>query len=66
MPGARSLPSDLTGSVTSVGIASKAAKAAICDPKERLVVVVGTAAPGELRKYYREQIQDIVYGATVR
>ena len=37
-----------------------------CDPKERLVVVVGTAAPGELRKYYREQIQDIVYGAMVR
>jgi protein required for attachment to host cells len=48
-----------------VGIASKVAKAAICDPKERLVVVVGTAAPGELRKYYREQIQDIVYGAMV-
>ena len=37
-----------------------------CDPKERLVVVVGTAAPGELRKYYREQIQDIAYGAMVR
>jgi hypothetical protein len=37
-----------------------------CDPKERLVVVVGTAAPGELRKYYREQIQDIVYGAMVQ
>jgi CubicO group peptidase (beta-lactamase class C family) len=37
-----------------------------CDPKERLVVVVGTAAPGEIRKYYREQIQDIVYGAMVR
>jgi len=37
-----------------------------CDPKERLVVVVGTAAPGELRKYYREQVQDIVYGAIVR
>ena len=36
-----------------------------CDPKERLVVVVGTAAPGELRKYYREQVQDIVYGAMV-
>ena len=36
------------------------------DPKERLVVVVGTAAPGELRKYYREQVQDIVYGAMVR
>jgi CubicO group peptidase (beta-lactamase class C family) len=37
-----------------------------CDPKERLVVVVGTAAPGELRKYYREQVQDIIYGAMVR
>ena len=36
------------------------------DPKERLVVVVGTAAPGELRKYYREQVQDLVYGAMVR
>jgi hypothetical protein len=32
----------------------------------RLVVVVGTAAPGELRKYYREQVQDIVYGAMVK
>jgi hypothetical protein len=29
-------------------------------------VVVGTAAPGELRKYYREQVQDIVYGAIVK
>ncbi|UFZ08408.1 beta-lactamase family protein [Bradyrhizobium ontarionense] len=37
-----------------------------CDPKERLVVVVGTAAPGDLRKYYREQVQNIVYGAMVR
>ena len=37
-----------------------------CDPREHLVVVVGTAAPGELRKYYREQVQDIVYGAMVR
>ncbi|WP_035648278.1 serine hydrolase domain-containing protein [Bradyrhizobium sp. ORS 285] len=37
-----------------------------CDPKERLVVVVGTAAPGDLRKYYREQVQDIVYGAMVK
>jgi CubicO group peptidase (beta-lactamase class C family) len=33
------------------------------DPKEQLVVVFGTAAPGELRKYYREQVQDLVYGA---
>jgi CubicO group peptidase (beta-lactamase class C family) len=37
-----------------------------CDPKQHLVVVVGTAAPGELRKYYREQVQDIVYGAMTR
>ena len=37
-----------------------------CDPREKLVVVVGTAAPGELRKYYRERVQDIVYGAMVR
>ncbi len=33
------------------------------DPKEHLLVVFGTAAPGELRKYYREQVQDLVYGA---
>jgi hypothetical protein len=37
-----------------------------CDPRERLVAIVGTAAPGEQRKYYREQVQDIVYGAMVR
>ena len=36
------------------------------DPKERLVVVVGTAAGGDLRKYYREQVQDLVYGAMIR
>lgn len=33
------------------------------DPKEQLVVAFGTAAPGELRKYYREQMQDLIYGA---
>jgi CubicO group peptidase (beta-lactamase class C family) len=33
------------------------------DPKERLVVVVGTAAPGDIRKYYREQMGALVYGA---
>ena len=33
------------------------------DPKERLVVVYGTVAPGEIRKYYREQIGALVYGA---
>lgn len=37
-----------------------------CDPKANLVVVFGTAAPGELRKYYREQVQDLVYGALMR
>ena len=36
------------------------------DPKERLVVVLGTAAPGDLRKYYREQVQDLVYGAMTK
>jgi CubicO group peptidase (beta-lactamase class C family) len=33
------------------------------DPQERLVVVVGTAAPGEIRRYYREQTAALVYGA---
>jgi len=33
------------------------------DPKERLVVVYGTVAPGEIRKYYREQLAALVYGA---
>jgi hypothetical protein len=32
-------------------------------PQERLVVVVGTVAPGEIRKYYREQMGALVYGA---
>jgi CubicO group peptidase (beta-lactamase class C family) len=36
------------------------------DPKEKLVVVVGTAAPGEIRKYYREQMGALVYGAMTR
>ena len=36
------------------------------DPQARLVVVFATAAPGELRKYYREQVQDLVYGAMTR
>jgi CubicO group peptidase (beta-lactamase class C family) len=36
------------------------------DPQEQLVVAFGTAAPGELRKYYREQMQDLVYGALSR
>jgi CubicO group peptidase (beta-lactamase class C family) len=36
------------------------------DPKVQLVVAFGTAAPGELRKYYREQVQNLVYGALSR
>ncbi|HEY1459683.1 MAG TPA: hypothetical protein VGH59_06450 [Casimicrobiaceae bacterium] len=32
----------------------------------RVVVVFGTAAPGEIRKYYREQVQDLVYGALTK
>ncbi len=36
------------------------------DPKEQLVVAYGTAAPGELRKFYREQVQNLVYGALVK
>jgi CubicO group peptidase (beta-lactamase class C family) len=36
------------------------------DPAEHLVVVYGTAAPGNLRKYYREQVADLVYGAMDR
>jgi len=33
------------------------------DPAERLTVVVGTAGPGDIRKYYREQMAVLVYGA---
>jgi len=36
------------------------------DPAERLVVVAGTVAPGEIRKHYREQLQVLVYGALER
>ncbi|HEX4943184.1 MAG TPA: serine hydrolase domain-containing protein [Usitatibacteraceae bacterium] len=36
------------------------------DPKEKLVVVVGTVAPGDIRKYYREQMGALVYGAMSR
>ena len=35
----------------------------LVDPQERLAVVVGTAAPGDIRKYYREQMGALVYGA---
>lgn len=33
------------------------------DPAEKLTVVVGTAGPGDIRKYYREQMGELVYGA---
>jgi CubicO group peptidase (beta-lactamase class C family) len=36
------------------------------DPKEQLVVVVMAVSPGEIRKYYREQIAALVYGAMER
>jgi CubicO group peptidase (beta-lactamase class C family) len=36
------------------------------DPREQLVVVTMTAAPGEIRKYYREQMAALVYGAMER
>jgi CubicO group peptidase (beta-lactamase class C family) len=36
------------------------------DPKEKLVVVLGTAAPGDIRKYNREQVGALVYGAMTK
>jgi CubicO group peptidase (beta-lactamase class C family) len=33
------------------------------DPAERLVVVRGAVTPGAIRKYYREQLGALVYGA---
>lgn len=36
------------------------------DPKEQLVVVLMSVGPGEIRKYYREQIAALVYGAMTR
>lgn len=36
------------------------------DPKEQLVVVVMAVSPGDIRKYYREQIAALVYGAMER
>jgi CubicO group peptidase (beta-lactamase class C family) len=33
------------------------------DPQQGLVVVTGTVGPGEIRKYYREQVGALVYGA---
>ncbi len=36
------------------------------DPKEQLVVVVMSVGPGEIRKYYREQVAALVYGAMER
>ena len=38
----------------------------LVDPQQQLVVAYGTAAPGEIRKYNREQVQDLVYGALTR
>ncbi|MFN7085730.1 MAG: hypothetical protein ACK4N4_03775 [Burkholderiales bacterium] len=36
------------------------------DPREQLVVVLMSVGPGEIRKYYREQIAALVYGAMER
>ncbi len=36
------------------------------DPREQLVVVTMTVGPGEIRKYYREQMAALVYGAMER
>ena len=36
------------------------------DPQEQLVVVVMSVGPGEIRKYYREQLAALVYGAMER
>ena len=36
------------------------------DPKEKLVVVYGTVGPGEIRKYNREQLSALVYGAMTK
>jgi CubicO group peptidase (beta-lactamase class C family) len=36
------------------------------DPKEKLVVVLGTVGPGEIRKINREQLGALVYGAMTR
>ncbi len=36
------------------------------DPKEKMVVVVMSVGPGEIRKYYREQLAALVYGALER
>jgi len=35
------------------------------DPREQLVGVVMAAAPGEIRKIHREQVNALVYGALV-
>ena len=36
------------------------------DPQEKLVVVMMSAGPGEIRRYYREQMGALVYGAMER
>ena len=38
----------------------------LADPQQQLVVAYGTVVPGDLRKYYREQVQDLVYGAMTK
>ena len=38
----------------------------ILSAKEQLVVVVMSVGPGEIRKYYREQMAALVYGAMER
>ena len=36
------------------------------DPKEKMVVVVMAATPGEVRKEYREKINALIYGALAK
>jgi CubicO group peptidase (beta-lactamase class C family) len=33
------------------------------DPKEQMVVVMMSVAPGEIRKVHREQVNAVIYGA---
>jgi CubicO group peptidase (beta-lactamase class C family) len=37
----------------------------VVDPAQKLVIVFATAAPGDIRKYYREQLQDIIFGSMI-
>jgi CubicO group peptidase (beta-lactamase class C family) len=61
-PGLAAIP----GNVGEYSWNGSAGTGFFADPQAKLVVVFGTAAPGDLRKYYREQIQDLVYGAMTR